>query len=311
MCKDGWTYFQLHYPKICETFASTFDAFLSIEETARFFDDLLPFYDSTQRYNRNVTRKIQKIIFSELWKQNHLVRFLLCYAPRYPFSADCVNILEESLNNVRISFEDRGKTLRILKGNMNDFWGRYCELEIANNLSKLGCLVHLLERDRTRCRYPDIRACYRDFNFNIEVTNRDCTINRLNVINALRNKIIDEAEQLPPNGEINVIIVFISDALIFSNSIAIKKMINLFDFSDVIYENSDEVESIVPNGREIQRPRRKSILETRSELKHIAAIAGRYFNQVPLRSMDRQTITMSLYRRDDFPTELTQLLLHI
>lgn len=294
MCKDGWTYFQLRYPKICETFDSTFDTFLPIEETARFFDDLLPFYDSTQHCNRNVTRKIQKIISSELWRNNHLVRFLLCYAPQYPFSANCVNILEESLNNAQIRFEDRGRTLRLLKGNMNDFWGRYCELEIANNLSKLGCLVDLLERNHSRCRYPDLRVRFKDFIFNIEVTNRDCTINRLNVINALRNKIIDEAEQLPSNGEINVIIVFISEARIFSNSVAIKKMINLFDSSDVIYENSDEVESIVRHGRTMQRPRRKLILETRSELKHIAAIAIRYFNQVSLQSMDRQSRTMHL-----------------
>ena len=62
------------------------------------------------------------------------------------------------------------------------------------------------------------------------------------------------------------------------------------------------------SGREIRRPKRKLILDTRGELSHISAIAGWYFGQAPLGIFGKQIRTMQLCCIDSFPDELKVLL---
>ena len=311
MCEDGWIFFQENYPKICDTFSSVFTDVFLVEEKHLFFNNLLPFYDKTKEYNKNIEQGLITIMDSNLWEKHHLVKFLFWYAPILPLSPNCVNILEESLGNDDIIFEDKPKTLEILKGDRNNFWGRYCELEIANSLSKEGCHVCLLERNKSQGRYPDLDVQLGDLRFNIEVTNRYYNISDKQVlINALHGKIIEEAGQLPVSG-INIIIVFFSGALLFSDSMEPKKIINLFDFCDVMYEDSCESESIIRSGCEILRPKRKLILETRAELNHISAVAGGDFEQMPMEKFGKQIRTMQLCCLDSFPSELKGLLAQI
>jgi hypothetical protein len=305
--KKNVTFFKQFIPNVYSIFEDQLLEQFDDRELEDFFRDLRPLYD-THMCRFKLLRSINTLFFKEEVKRNHILKFLINYAPRMSFSPNCVLILEKALNSPQITFENRVKTIKKLCGDRVNFWGKYCELETANSCALVGADVVHLERDSCE-KYPDLKVAYQGVNFNIEVTNRtDSVATRDSVSNILREKIEDEATQLP-SGEINIVFIFMSPALLFSNKFDIKKMINMFDPSDVMYERTGAWEKVRTNyGSYRRKPVMDLIINTQPELMHVSAVITWFFGQSIMGSPDKQIRTMQCFSKDEFPNEIVRML---
>ncbi|MDD5537439.1 MAG: hypothetical protein PHF12_00555 [Candidatus Omnitrophica bacterium] len=305
---SGLDIFKKNYPNLFRVFKDVIEGGLSKAQQILFFDNLVRIY-STFRDKKDVLcldTSYKEIRKSGILKIHHFFKFLYMHPPNSPFFPPCVDELEEALSNQRIVFEDKESTFSSLLGDRTKFWGTYCEFEIANNLDKVGCQVKFLKKTEPSVKYPDIKASINGYKFNIEVTSRHYELDKAGKFSALINKINDEAAQLPKGG-MNVIIIFVSSGLLDSVEFEPEKIITPFDFADILYEDTEETEEIKRNGRLVRRPKRKLILYTREELRHVNALAIWFYGQVLVEDVGRRRRMISLFGKDDFPEEIVDL----
>lgn len=317
MSVDGIEIFRVNYQNIYCTFESIIHNELGGKEK-EFFDYLVYMYGlvKIEDNGKKLSECINKA-YSMTLGRHPFFTFLFWYAPNlYPIMPPSVNELEEALGSPNIIFENREKTILLLLKN-DGFWYKYLELEAAINLAKEGCQVKVLHRDNSQVRYFDLEVIFNQYHFNIEVSNRLYHIvDKRTMFNALRNKIAEEAEQLPREG-LNVLILFMSDALIFSHEIDSEKKLNIFDLEDIAYGESGSEErggiTIVfgkPKDAH-EKPKRKLILETNEKLRHVGALIIWYHGQSLLANLGKQSRLIIPYTTDVFPNEIKDIFMRI
>ncbi|MCG2712549.1 MAG: hypothetical protein L6416_09540, partial [Candidatus Omnitrophica bacterium] len=207
MMKDGIIIFQRNYPNIYSVFESVINELLSEGEKQELFYNLMLAYGLTGNATVDFDECFSRLNNMALGRRHPFFEWLVTYWPNNPLLPPCVNELEFSLQNANIKFEDKTGTLNKLKENAQ-FWGKYCELEAAANFARAGCIVKILHRPQSKDKYPDLEIEFYSRKINVEVSNRLYMINKNSEINALRNKVEDEAEQLPKGG-FNIILFFV------------------------------------------------------------------------------------------------------
>ena len=317
MAIDGIDIFRGSYPNIYRIFEPIILSELGSEKK-EFFDYLVYMYGlvKTEDNGEKLSDCINKAYAMTL-SRHPFFTFLFWYAPNlYSVMPPSVNELEEALGNPDIIFEDREKTVLLLIKN-DGFWYKYLELEAAINLAKEGCQVKVLHRESPQVRYFDLEVVFNQYHFNIEASNRFYHItDKRTMFNALRNKIAEEAEQLPREG-LNVLMLFMSDALIFSHKIEPEKRLNIFDLDDVVYgePGSEERSGItivfgMPKD-DYKKPKRRLILETNEELRHVGALIIWYHGQSLLDNIGKQSRLIIPYAIDTFPHEIRDIFVRI
>lgn len=309
---SGLDIFKKNYPNLFNVFVGLINETLTKEQQAIFFDNLINIYHVFKKVKdaQNIETYYKEIQISGIIKIHHFFKFLYLHPPNSPISPPCVDELEEALSNQNIIFENKEDVFNSLLGDRTKFWGTYCEFEIANNLNKVGCQVKLLKKTEPSVRYPDIEASIDGYKFDIEVTNRHYELDKKGKFSALINKINDEADQLPKNG-INIITIFVSSGLLDCIEFKPEQIIHSFDFSDVLYEDTEEMEEISRNGVIFRKPKRKLILYTREELQHVGALVIWFYGQVPLEKFGRQRRMVVLHHKEDFPKAIGDLFYEI
>jgi len=310
MNKEGTSIFQKHYPNICSVFEPVFDKFLIEEIRDEFFNNLARLYGLTEDKSVDFDKCLKNLYDMSLGKKHTFFDFLVTYLPNIPLIPPCMRELEESLGNSNINFEDKNGILNKLRES-DQFWGKYCELEAAVNFAKIGCKVIVLHKEKSGDKYPDLEIKLGSHKINVEVSNRVYGINKDSEINALRNKVEDEAEQLPEDG-LNIILFFVSDALMFSNRPDPKRKVNVFSFADALFNELSGVSFICSKekkGKEVMK--KTSILDTNEKLKHIDGLFIWYHGQCTLERLGKQSRILIPHVRKNFPAEVFEIFRNI
>lgn len=314
----GINIFRGNYSNIYSTFEPIINNSLVDEEKIGFFDNLVYMYGLVKfEDNKKKLNECRNKAYSLIRGKHPFFTFLFYYGPSpYRLMPPCVNELEEALGSNSIIFESKEGTINSLREN-GKFWYTYLVLEVAVNLVKEGCQVRVLHRDRSQGKYPDLEVVFKEYNFNIEVSNRFYHLtNKRTMFNALRNKIVGEAEQLPENG-INIIILCMSNALMFRSKNNPENLLNVFDLDDIVYgePGSEQRGGIILTfgkpRKDHKKPKRKLILETFEELRHIGALVIWYHGQLLLENLGKQTRLIVPYAREGFPQEIKEIFYRI
>lgn len=305
MKKEGIHIFQKNYPNIFAVFGPIFDEHLTGGDIRdEFFNNLTLAYGLTGDKSVDFDKCLTCLYDMALGQRHSFFHFLITYLPNNPLSPPCLNELEEALRSTNIDFEDKKGTLNKLRES-DQFWGKYCELEAAVNFAKAGCNVKVLHRTQSNDKYPDLEVIFRSHQINIEVSNRLYQINKNSEINALRNKVEDEAGQLPEDG-FNIVLFFVSDALIFSKNTNFKDRVNVFSFSDALFNEPAGITLVFSKektGKEVRK--RTSILDTNLNLKHIDGLFIWYHGCVFPELLGKQTrMLIRGATRENFPEEV-------
>lgn len=284
MSEEGIVLFQEKYPGIYAAFKPVIDKAICKGEKRKFFSNLTLVYGLTGNQKVDFNKCLITLRGMSLGKKHSFFDFLITYLPNNPLSPPCMGELEEALTNANISFENKPGTLKKLRES-SQFWGKYCELEAAANFAKAGCKVKVLHKVRSNNKYPDLEVMFHSFKINVEVSNRLYKINKNSAINALRNKVVNEAAQLPADG-FNIILFFVSDSLMFSGNVNPGNSVNVFSFTNALFD-----------------PGKASILDTNAKLKHIKGLFIWFHGQVYPKYFGKQTRMLIPYVRKDFPKE--------
>lgn len=305
---SGLVLFQQKYPSVFTEFDEVVSS-LSAKEQKDFFDNLSYFhklrpFPQNYDFDKNYLRLIELGI-----DQRHpFLKFLLFYLPVL-ITPPCLEELEMVLSGkLGVNFQDRGKQVEALR---NGFWGHLLEFEAAANFAKYGCEVKMLFKESPG-RYPDLECKVANFTMNIEVSNRRYEINTEHIDNIIKNKIVEEAEQLPSEG-FNVIIIFLSNPLEdvrVDKKTDIKRMVHMFNFPEALYDRAASPKSIKTEGN-IRIVQHKSILETYPKLSHISAIIGWYHGQFPLSKSGFASRCLCPHSVNTLPEEFIQLITKI
>lgn len=305
---SGLSLFEKKYPAVFVEFGDLIRS-LNVEKRQEFFDNLAYFYRlqslPTGADCNDIYLKLEALA---VHKEHPFFKFLLFYLPIF-FMPPCLEELEMVLSGqLKVDFQDRQKTIEDLK---NGFWGHLLEFEAAANFAKYGCNVKILfKKNGGRCH--DLECSIKNINVNFEISNRRYEINTQNLETIIKNKIVEEAEQLPPDG-FNVIIIFLSDPLEdvqLNRQIDIRRRLHMFNFPEALYDKDSPPKEIKDEGN-VRKVRLKSILETYPQLGHISAIIGWYHGQSPLRNSGFASRCLYLHSDRKLPDEFNQLIAQI
>lgn len=269
------------YPNVSSHFETIIVEHLNAQELSLFYDAMAysitltaQTYDDKKFYDH-----LMAVNSMNLGQRHPFLKFVYVYQLMNIMGPPCLSELDSALDpKCSIEFEDRKGTIESLH---KDFWGRYLELEVAYNLIQCRCGVKLLHRERSKTKYPDLEVRLKGEIYNIEVSNRRYEIFIENAESILKDKIIEEAEQLV-NTKNNIIILVLTDSLPdvqLNRKVNVLRRVNMFSFNNVVFDRSSMV-SIVKNGR--QRMVNNLIMDTDERLKHVDCIGGWFHGQSPL-----------------------------
>lgn len=304
MTKKGILIFQKTYPNIYNVFIPVIDQVIVSKEKEDFFYNLALAYGLIKDNAINLDEGLTHLKNMNLGQRHSFFKFLVTYLPNISLFPPCLNELEKALKNTNISFEDKDGTLNKLR-NSDQFWGKYCELEAAAIFAKAGCKVRVLHRKKTGNKYPDLKVKFHSHNINVEVSNRIYKINKNSTINALRNKIEDEAAQLPEN-EFNIILFFVSNVPGTLGNVTSINRVTIFSFSDALFNDPQALLPVSLRKKTgIQKKKGVSILETNPKLRHINGVFIWYHDCTPIALLGKQTRTLIKgATKKNFPKEI-------